>query len=83
MTADTEHAGYSVPILPIASGSRRRLRCTALVQEPGTALGLSLVVSLLLAGLLAPWLPLDDPTEINLPNRLPRRPRDTCWAPAV
>ncbi len=66
MTADTEHAGDSVPILPIASGSRRRLRCTALVQEPGTALGLFLVVSLL----LAPWLPLDDPTEINLPNRL-------------
>ena len=40
------------------------------MREPGTALGLFLVVSLLLAGLLAPWLPLDDPTEINLPDRL-------------
>ena len=33
-------------------------------------MGLALVVSLLLAGLLSPWLPLDDPTEINLPERL-------------
>ncbi len=33
-------------------------------------MGLFLVASLLLAGLLAPWLPLDDPTEINLPERL-------------
>ena len=50
--------------------SRRRRQWAALVREPGTALGLFLVVSLLLAGLLAPWLPLDDPTEINLPDRL-------------
>ena len=27
-------------------------------------------MSLLLAGMLAPWLPLDDPTEIDLPDRL-------------
>ncbi len=53
-----------------ASGSRRRRQWNALLREPGTALGLFLVVSLLLAGLLAPWLPLDDPTEINLPERL-------------
>ena len=52
------------------SGSRRRRQWNALLREPGTALGLFLVVSLLLAGLLAPWLPLDDPTEINLPERL-------------
>ena len=70
MTVDPEHFGDSVPISPIPGGSRRRRRWTALLQEPGTALGLFLVVSLLLAGLLAPWLPLDDPTEINLPDRL-------------
>ncbi len=70
MTVDPEHFEDSVPISPIASGSRRRRRWAALVQEPGTALGLFLVVSLLLAGLLAPWLPLDDPTEISLPDRL-------------
>ena len=33
-------------------------------------LGLFLVVSLLLAGLLAPWLPLADPTKISLTDRL-------------
>ena len=42
----------------------------ALLREPGTVLGLFLVASLLLAGLLAPWLPLEDPTKINLPERL-------------
>ena len=41
-----------------------------MLREPGTALGLFLVTSLLLAGLLAPWLPLADPTEISLQNRL-------------
>ena len=52
------------------SGGRKRRRWAALLREPGTALGLFLVVSLLLAGLLAPWLPLDNPTKINLPERL-------------
>ncbi len=33
-------------------------------------MGLAVVVSLLLAGLLSPWLPLDDPTQIDLPERL-------------
>ena len=65
---------YSVgarnPALAATSGPRRRRQWNALLREPGTALGLLLVVSLLLAGLLAPWLPLDDPTEINLPERL-------------
>lgn len=42
----------------------------ALLREPGTAVGLILVVSLVVAGLLAPWIPLADPTEINLPDRL-------------
>ncbi len=70
MAGETQRLGGRVPVLPASSGSRRRRQWTALLQEPGTALGLFLVVSLLLAGLLAPWLPLDDPTEINLPQRL-------------
>ena len=70
MAGEAEPLGGRAPALPVASGSRRRRRWTALLREPGTALGLFLVVSLLLAGLLAPWLPLDDPTEINLPDRL-------------
>ena len=56
--------------MAVPGGSRNRRRWMALLREPGTALGLFLVVSLLLAGLLAPWLPLDDPTEISLPDRL-------------
>ena len=70
MAVNVEQVGILVPNAPTASGSRRRRRWTALLREPGTALGLFLVVSLLLAGLLAPWLPLDDPTKINLPDRL-------------
>ena len=70
MTSDSEPR-ERLPLTDAASGSRRRRRrWNALLREPGTALGLFLVVSLLLAGLLAPWLPLDDPTEINLPGRL-------------
>ena len=56
--------------MAVAGGTRSRRRWIALLREPGTALGLFLVTSLLLAGILAPWLPLDDPTEIDLPNRL-------------
>ena len=70
MAGETQRLGGSVPVLPASSGSRRRRQWIALLQEPGTALGLFLVVSLLLAGLLAPWLPLDDPAKINLPERL-------------
>ena len=70
MAGQTERLGERVPVLPASSGSRRRRRWAALLREPGTALGLFLVASLLLAGLLAPWLPLDDPTEIDLPERL-------------
>ena len=68
MISDTERERVSMPA--VANGARRRRRWAALLREPGTALGLFLVVSLLLAGLLAPWLPLEDPTEINLPERL-------------
>ena len=70
MTRDTEPR-ERLPLTTAASGPRRRRRqWNALLREPGTTLGLFLVVSLLLAGLLAPWLPLDDPTEIDLPERL-------------
>ena len=69
MTGDTERVGERFPPQANTSGSRRR-QWNAPLREPGTALGLFLVVSLLLAGLLAPWLPLDDPTEINLRERL-------------
>ncbi len=70
MAVDIKQVGNLAPNSPTASGARRRRRWAALLREPGTALGLFLVVSLLLAGLLAPWLPLDDPTKINLPDRL-------------
>ena len=70
MAEDTDHFGERVLAPPAVNSSRRRRRWATLLREPGTALGLFLVVSLLLAGLLAPWLPLDDPTEIDLPERL-------------
>ncbi|MCY3958772.1 MAG: ABC transporter permease subunit [Chloroflexi bacterium] len=68
MTA--ERVGVRLPRRPAIAEPRRRGRWHALLREPGTALGLILVVSLLLAGLLAPWSPLADPTEINLRERL-------------
>ena len=70
MAADAQQAEGRVDTFATTGGSRGRRRWMALLREPGTALGLALVVSLLLAGLLSPWLPLDDPTEINLPERL-------------
>ena len=69
MTGDTERAEERFPARAETSGPRRR-QWNVPLREPGTALGLFLVVSLLLAGLLAPWLPVDDPTEINLRERL-------------
>ncbi|MYD93882.1 MAG: ABC transporter permease subunit [Chloroflexi bacterium] len=68
MTA--ERIGVRLPRRPAIAEPRRRGRWHALLREPGTALGLILVASLLLAGLVAPWSPLADPTEINLPDRL-------------
>ncbi len=70
MTSRAEQSGEHVPVLAVASGARQRRRWTGLLREPGTALGLFLVLTLLSAGVLAPWLPLDDPTQINLPDRL-------------
>ncbi len=70
MVSDTEGVRERFPTRAAVSGSRRRLRWKVLLREPGTALGLFLIVSLLLAGLLAPWLPLDAPADINLRERL-------------
>ena len=70
MTMTAERVGIRLPRRPAIAEPRRRGRWHALLREPGTALGLILVVSLLLAGLLAPWSPLADPTEINLRERL-------------
>ena len=70
MASDAENLGGRVPVLTVGTSARRRRRWLALLREPGTVLGLFLVASLLLAGLLSPWLPLDDPTKINLPERL-------------
>ena len=70
MTGGTDGAMERLPRTFIHGGSRRRWQWAGLLREPGTALGLLLVVSLLLAGLVAPWLPLDDPTQISLSHRL-------------
>lgn len=70
MAAPIEHPGGPIPAGNIAANRRQRRRWSALLREPGTVLGMFLVLSLLLAGLLAPWLPLDDPARIDLPNRL-------------
>ena len=72
MTGDIQKAMERLPrtITIIYGGSRRCRQWAGLLREPGTALGLLLVVSLLLAGLVAPWLPLEDPTQISLSRRL-------------
>ena len=70
MTEESERPGGLRTVPAVAGGARSRRRWIGLLREPGTALGLFLVASLLLAGLLAPWLPLDDPTDIDLPARL-------------
>ena len=59
-----------LPLIFVDAGSRRRWQWTGLLREPGTALGLLLAGVLLLAGLAAPWLPLDDPAQISLSDRL-------------
>lgn len=70
MAAPAEHPRGYIPAGDGAANRRQRRRWSALMKEPGTVLGMFLALSLLLAGLLAPWLPLDDPTKIDLPNRL-------------
>ena len=49
---------------------RRRYGAARLLMEPGSLLGLLLTLTPALAGLLAPWLPLPDPTAISLADRL-------------
>ena len=70
MTSTAERVRLPLIRRPAITGPRRRGQWHGLLREPGTALGLILVASLLLAGLLAPWSPLADPTEINLRERL-------------
>ena len=70
MLADAEQSGKLVLAPSTTVGSRRARRWNALLREPGTTIGLFLVLTVLLAGLLAPWLPVDDPTKINLPERM-------------
>ena len=70
MMGDVERPREQVPVPAVGGSARRRRRWAALPRDPGAVLGLFLVTSLLLAGLLAPWLPLDDPTKIDLPERL-------------
>ncbi len=70
MVSNTETVRQRLPFTFVHGGSRRRRQWTRLLREPGTAVGLFLVTTLLLVGLVAPWLPLDDPTQISLSNRL-------------
>ena len=70
MMGNAQTVSERLPFTFIRGGSRRRRHWTRLLREPGTALGLFLVVSLLFVGLVAPWLPLDDPTRISLSDRL-------------
>ena len=70
MMGNAQTVSERLPFTFIGGGSRRRRHWTRLLREPGTALGLFLVVSLLFVGLVAPWLPLDDPTRISLSDRL-------------
>ena len=70
MIGRREKVRERLPLSFVNAGSRRRWQWTGLLREPGTALGLFLVTFLLLAGLAAPWLPLDDPARISLPDRL-------------
>ena len=61
MAAPAEHTLGRIAAGDGAAHRRRRRRWSALLREPGTVLGMFLALSLLLAGFLAPWLPLDDP----------------------
>ena len=70
MIGNAETAADRPAFTFIRAGSLRWSQWTRLVREPGTALGLFLVVFLLLTGLVAPWLPLDDPAQISLSDRL-------------
>ena len=70
MAAPAEHPRGYISAGDGAANRRQRRRWSALMKEPGTVLGMFLALSLLLAGFLAPWLPLNDPTKIDLPNRL-------------
>lgn len=45
-------------------------RMSQFLRDPGTIFGLAIVAAAVLAAVLAPLLPLQDPTDVNLQNRL-------------
>ena len=53
------------------SRSDRRLAIFRnLRRDPGTVLGFVIVFGTIIVALLAPWLPIQDPTDLDLGNRL-------------
>ena len=83
-TEQRKHLNLATAVVP---ARRRRRRWSIMLRDPGTALGVFLVASLLVLGLLAPWLPLPDPTEIKLPSSRPDADGDDgqlcCVTPAL
>ena len=57
-----------VGILQLRSVTLNTLR--AMRRDPGSFLGFAIVAVVILAALLAPLLPLDDPTELDLQRKL-------------
>ena len=57
-----------VGILQLRSVTLNTLR--AMLRDPGSFLGFAIVAVVILAALLAPLLPLDDPTELDLQRKL-------------
>ena len=50
--------------------ARRPSALDRMRQDPGAILGFIIVAAAILTAFLAPWLPLNDPTDLNLDNRL-------------
>ena len=57
-----------VGILQLRSVTLNTLR--VMLRDPGSFLGFAIVAVVILAALLAPLLPLDDPTELDLQRKL-------------
>ena len=50
--------------------ARRPSAIDRMRRDPGAILGFIIVAAAILIAFLAPWLPLNDPTDLNLDNRL-------------